>query len=112
MITTKEQVKTASPPYIIEKSFFEKVAKKDLLKLSKKFKKDFVLLDEEQMKLLRHQIHISEVRSQAGIKGGGRPRLPDMTRSELFEKSDKEIIAYKMRLYKREERARNANNQV
>ena len=107
MIKNKKQVETASPPYIVEKGFFEQSARDDLLKLAQKFTKGVVILSEEEMSEFKSQLYLSEVRSKAG-KQGGRPKLPDLTEDQIQMLPHEERAKYMMRIYKRNQRLRDA----
>lgn len=108
MIKTKDEIQTAEAPYIIDKSLFLEVAKGELVGVADKFSKHFVMLDEEQMELLRKQYKLSEVRRQVG-RLGGRPRLPDLTQEQIDALPAEERQRYKMRIWKRNSRKRKTN---
>ena len=107
MIKNKEQVETASPPYIVDKGFFEQSARGELLKLAQNFSKSVVVLTKDEMDEFKSQLRLSEVRSKAG-KQGGRPRLPDLTEDEIQMLPHEERARYMMRIYKRNQRLRDA----
>lgn len=112
MITSEKELKENKVgQYLIEKEFFKENAKGSLLEWSDKFNKGVVIIDQKQFDELKKQIELSKVRSKAG-KSGGRPRLPELTESEIEMLSPEDKIRYRNRIWQRQKRERDANNKV
>lgn len=108
MIKTRDQIKSAEAPYVIDKEVFLGLARGELAKVADKFAKSVIILNEDEMVQLRRYLEISEIRRKVG-KLGGRPKLPDLTDEQIAALPKEERQRYKMRIWKRNSRQRSKN---
>jgi len=109
MIKTKEEVlealATNGTQFVVDKDFYLEYARGKLVNIADRFKKNFVLLTFEELRLFKGWVNRIEAVKVNGVKGG-RPRKPDLTPEEIVNLSPEARNSYKMRLWKRESRKR------